>query len=67
MVRSSMVMTLFTAVKLKNIFNNWKSESGLNTFTSATLNYSKDNYFFAVQSVDADGHESLPVFPKPVK
>lgn len=37
------------------------------TDTSATLNYSKDNYFFAVQSVDADGHESLPVFPKPVR
>lgn len=37
------------------------------TDTSATLNYSKDNYFFAVQSVDAEGHESLPVFPKPVK
>ncbi len=29
-----------------------------------TLNYSKDNYFFAVQSVDADGHESLPIFPR---
>jgi len=28
-----------------------------------TLPYSKDNYFFAVQSVDASGHESLPVFP----
>ncbi len=27
-----------------------------------TLPYSKDNYFFAVQAVDADGHESLPVF-----
>ncbi len=35
--------------------------------TTLTLNYSKDNYFFAVQSVDADGHESLPVFPKPVR
>jgi hypothetical protein len=32
-----------------------------------TLDYSKDNYFFAVQSVDADGHESLPVYPKPVR
>jgi hypothetical protein len=32
-----------------------------------TLDYSKDNYFFAVQSVDADGHESLAVFPKPGK
>jgi len=37
------------------------------TDNTATLGYSKDNYFFAVQSVDADGHESLPVFPRPVK
>ena len=37
------------------------------TGTQATLNYSKDNYLFAVQSVDADGHESLPVYPKPVR
>ncbi len=37
------------------------------TETTATLAYSKDNYFFAVQSVDAEGHESLPVFPKPVR
>jgi hypothetical protein len=37
------------------------------TDTMATLAYSKDNYLFAVQSVDADGHESLPVFPKPVR
>ncbi|MGZ3776709.1 MAG: M28 family peptidase [Mucilaginibacter sp.] len=35
--------------------------------THATLDYSKDNYLFAVQSVDADGHESLPVVPKPVR
>ena len=27
------------------------------------LPYSKDNYFFAVQSVDEEGHESVPVFP----
>jgi hypothetical protein len=32
-----------------------------------TSDYSKDNYFFAVQAVDADGHESLPVYPKPVR
>ncbi len=35
-------------------------------FTTATqlqLPYSKDNYFFAVQSVNADGNESLPVVP----
>ena len=37
------------------------------TDATATLDYSKDNYFFAVQSADADGHESLPVFPKPVR
>ena len=33
--------------------------------TSITLPYSKDNYFFAVQSVDADGHESEIIFPSP--
>lgn len=33
------------------------------TATSMQLPYSKDNYFFAVQSVSADGNESLPVVP----
>lgn len=37
------------------------------TDTKADLDYSKDNYLFAVQSVDAEGHESLPVVPKPVR
>ncbi len=37
------------------------------TDTKATLDYSKDNYFFAVQSVDELGHESLPIVPKPVR
>jgi len=37
------------------------------TGNSATIGYSKDNYLFAVQSVDAAGHESLPVPPKPVR
>jgi hypothetical protein len=35
-------------------------------FTTATeikLPYSKDNYFFAVQSVNENGNESLPVVP----
>jgi hypothetical protein len=31
--------------------------------TSITVPFSKDNYFFAVQSVNADGNESLPVVP----
>ncbi len=35
--------------------------------TSITLPYSKDNYFFAVQSVDADGHESEIIFPSPTR
>lgn len=37
------------------------------TGTEATLDYSKDNYLFAVESVDAEGHESLPMVPKPVR
>ena len=35
--------------------------------TSTTIPYSKDNYFFAVQSVDSSGRESLAVFPIPVR
>lgn len=31
--------------------------------TTITLPYSKDNYFFAVQSVNESGNESLPVVP----
>jgi hypothetical protein len=31
--------------------------------TQILLPYSKDNYFFAVQSVNADGNESLPIVP----
>lgn len=31
--------------------------------SSVTLPYSKDNYFFAVQSVSENGNESLPVVP----
>jgi hypothetical protein len=33
------------------------------TGTEITMPYSKDNYFFGVQSVDAAGHESIAVFP----
>ncbi len=32
---------------------------------SANLAYSKDNYFFGVQSVDEEGHESLVITPRP--
>jgi hypothetical protein len=34
---------------------------------SATIPYSKDNYFFAVQAVSAGGHESLAVIPLPTR
>ncbi|MEO7312542.1 MAG: M28 family metallopeptidase [Chitinophagaceae bacterium] len=33
--------------------------------TEIRLPYSKDNYFFGVQSVNDDGNESLPVVPMP--
>lgn len=33
------------------------------TGNDITLPYSKDNYFFGIQSVDASGHESIAVFP----
>jgi hypothetical protein len=35
------------------------------TETEVKLPYSKDNYFFGVQSVSAEGNESLPVVPVP--
>lgn len=35
------------------------------TETKMDIPYSKDNYFFAVQSVSEDGNESLPVVPVP--
>jgi hypothetical protein len=35
------------------------------TDTKMDLSFSKDNYFFAVQSVSEDGNESLPVLPTP--
>ena len=31
--------------------------------TAITIPYSKDNYFFAVQSVNENGNESFPVIP----
>ena len=34
------------------------------TGNSVNMPYSKDNYYFGVQSVDTDGHESLIVIPK---
>jgi hypothetical protein len=36
------------------------------TNTKMDLSYSKDNYFFAVQSVSDEGNEGIPVIPGPV-
>ena len=36
------------------------------TDTKIDLPFSKDNYFFAVQSVSDDGNEGLPVIPSPI-
>ena len=33
------------------------------TGNEVTIPYSKDNYFFGIQAVDAAGHESIAVFP----
>jgi hypothetical protein len=35
--------------------------------TRMELPYSKDNYFFAIQSVSEDGNEGLPVMPVPAR
>ena len=43
---------------------NW-SQKIFVTETSASIPFSKDNYFFAVQSVGNDGSTSLPVLPAP--
>lgn len=45
---------------------NWERKF-YTTSTSHTVPYSKDNYFFAVQAVGENGHESLPVFPVPLR
>lgn len=37
------------------------------TGNEITIPYSKDNYFFGIQAVDAAGHESLAVFPGTVR
>ncbi|UQD57177.1 M20/M25/M40 family metallo-hydrolase [Flavobacterium sp. K5-23] len=37
------------------------------TGEKAEIPYSKDNFFFAVQSIDELGHSSLPIFPVPLR
>jgi hypothetical protein len=43
----------------------WEHAEDVGNVTRATLKLSKDNVIFAVRSVDAQGHRSLPVLPTP--
>jgi hypothetical protein len=43
----------------------WEHAQAVGNVTRATLPLSKDNVIFAVRSVDAQGHRSLPVVPLP--
>jgi hypothetical protein len=44
---------------------NWEHVQPVGNVTQATLPLSKDNVIFAVRSVDAKGHRSLPIVPLP--
>jgi hypothetical protein len=43
----------------------WQHTRNVGNVTRVTLDISKDNVIFAVRSVDAQGHRSLPVTPLP--
>jgi len=45
----------------------WTSVEDAGNVTQATLHFSKDNWLFAVRSVDAEGHRSVPAYPTPVR
>lgn len=52
-------------VLLRETYQPFWQKKFYTTQNTIKLPYSKDNYFFAVQSVSADGNESLPVIPTP--
>lgn len=54
-------------VLMRETINPYWEKKFFVTGTEMTLDYSKDNYFFAVQAVDAEGHESQMVYPKPIR
>ncbi len=43
----------------------WENVESVGNVTRATIKRSKDNVVFAVRAVDAKGHRSLPVVPRP--
>ena len=45
----------------------WQRRIEVGNQPRATVRLSKDDYIFAVQAVDRDGHESIPVLPLPAR
>jgi hypothetical protein len=50
-------------VMMRETYHPFWQKKFYTTQTTIRLPYSKDNYFFAVQAVSADGNEGLPVIP----
>jgi hypothetical protein len=45
----------------------WQGSKFVGNVTEATVNLSKDNYFFGVQAVDKDGNVSVASYPAPLR
>ncbi|QOL49604.1 M20/M25/M40 family metallo-hydrolase [Massilia litorea] len=45
----------------------WQGSKFVGNVTEATVNLSKDNYFFGVQAVDKDGNVSPATYPAPLR
>jgi hypothetical protein len=45
----------------------WQGAKFVGNVTEATVNLSKDNYFFGVQAVDKDGNVSVATYPAPLR
>ena len=43
----------------------WQHTRAVGKVTTVTIDLSKDNVFFGVRAVDADGHRSPAAAPKP--
>lgn len=52
-------------VLMRETYQPFWQKAFFTTDTTLTVPYSKDNYIFGVQSVDDEGHKSVPVFPMP--
>lgn len=46
---------------------NWQGAKWVGNVTEATVDLSKDNYFFGVQAVDKDGNVSVASYPAPLR